>query len=61
MKHLEAFFRLSAILGICAAFLYGCGNAIPTSSTAPAYSLGDTQIRPADEMLMVYVPGGVFK
>jgi formylglycine-generating enzyme required for sulfatase activity len=62
MKHLEMFVRLSAILGICATFLYGCGSAAPTISTAPAaYNLGDTRIRPADEMLTVYVPPGAFK
>jgi imidazolonepropionase-like amidohydrolase len=34
------------------------GDAVSASPTSPAYSLGNTRIRPADGMTMIYVPGG---
>ena len=50
-----------ASLMVFLAILSGCGGAAPESAPPAAYSLGDTQIRPRDEMTMVYVPGGEFR
>ena len=58
---------LVGILLTCLFILCACGDdgdadsAQPRQVDAPAHSLGETSTRPADSMMMAYVPGGEFK
>jgi formylglycine-generating enzyme required for sulfatase activity len=52
--------HLLASVVVLSAMLAGCRDAGP-SGAPPGYSLGDTSVRPADQMTMLYVPGGAFR
>lgn len=61
---------LAGLLLTCLLILCACGGATDTEGAQPgqadaapaaAHGLGDTSLRPADGMPMVYVPGGEFK
>lgn len=51
---------LLASVVVFSAMVSGCRDAGP-SNTPPGYSQGDTSVRPADQMTMLYVPGGAFR
>jgi len=57
----------SSILVVGLVLLCACGGDADTEGVQPAqadgpvHGLGDTSARPADSMVMVYVPGGEFK
>ncbi|MGC9335394.1 MAG: formylglycine-generating enzyme family protein [Anaerolineae bacterium] len=59
--------HLAGLLLACLLILCACGSAMDTEGAQPgqadaaAYGPGDTLTRPADGMVMVYVPSGEFK
>jgi formylglycine-generating enzyme required for sulfatase activity len=65
MRMRTALFSRLLVAGL--ALLCACRGDVDTSGArpaeagAPAHGLGDTSTRPADDMAMVYVPGGEFR
>ena len=68
VKNLMPSFLVVALLALAVSVCSACRQVsapipteLPEEPTPEDASLGDTQIRPADGMVMVYVPGGEFR